>query len=448
MATYAAANLSTPANESGYPTAAEASKKRAMEGGEVSAVKKTMITKNIKAPDPVPQAGIDQAVKLMETGKMYRYSYMQATESPVSVCEVEITQYTGHKYCVALNSCGSALYLMLLAAGCQPGDKVLTNAFTFVAVPSAIHHAHGKPVYVESTPGYVLCTEDLEVKAKESGAKFLMISHMRGKIADMDEVKRICDKYNVILLEDCAHSIGVRFGDGTKNARHTGHHGVAACISSQSYKMLNSGEGGFYLTDNDVMAAKVAVYAGAYEQLSERHITVPPLEVFGDLPNQIPNYSLRMSCLTAAVIRPQIKTLEERVEKYNKRYYMIAERLNRHPNIQVPPQNEKVRICGDSIQFNLKDVTDEQVTMFLKECKSRNLASELFGHPGNARNFVNWKFSLPDQPLPKTAAMIKRAIDIRLPLTWEDADFVLLCQAVEESMEAAMSGTPDQAIGA
>jgi dTDP-4-amino-4,6-dideoxygalactose transaminase len=379
---------------------------------------------------------------------MYRYSYTEASESPVSLCELEVTEYTGHKYCVALNSCGSALYLMLLAAGVQPGDKVMTNAFTFVAVPSAIHHAHAKPVYVESTSSYVLDIEDLALKAKTSGAKYLMISHMRGKIADMDEVKRICDENGVVLLEDCAHSIGVRFGDGSEDCAHTGHHGVAACISSQSYKMLNSGEGGFYLTDDDVMAAKVAVYAGAYEALSERHITVPPKEVFGDLPNQIPNYSLRMSCLTAAVIRPQIKTLEERVEKYNKRYYMIADRLNRHPNIDVPKQHEKVRICGDSIQFNLKNVTDDQVTSFLKECKSRNLASELFGHPGNARNFVNWKFSLPDQPLPKTAAMIKRAIDIRLPLTWEDADFVLLCQAVEESMEAAMSGTPDQAIGA
>jgi dTDP-4-amino-4,6-dideoxygalactose transaminase len=204
--------------------------------------------------------------------------------------------------------------------------------------------------------------------------------------------------------------------------------------------MLNSGEGGFYLTDDGPMAAKVAVYAGAYEELSERHIAVPPKEVFGDLPAQIPNYSLRMSCLTAAVIRPQVQTLEERVEKYNRRYYMIEERLSRHPNIQVPMQHPKVRICGDSVQFNLVGgVTDEQVTTFLRECKSRNLAAELFGHPGNARNFVNWKFSLPDEPLPQTAAMIRRAIDVRLPLTWDDEDFVFLCQAVEESIQAAMA---------
>jgi len=405
---------------------------------EPTEVQKTMIVKNIKATDAVPAAGIQQAVKLMESGKLYRYNVPTAQESEVSICEVEIAKYTGHKYCVALNSCGSALFLCMLAAGVKPGDKVLTNAFTFIAVPSSIHHAGARPVYVESTEGYTMDVEDLKLKIKSSGAKFCMISHMRGKIADMDAVKQACDEGGVVLLEDCAHSTGVRYGDGTKHSTHTGHHGVACCISSQSYKMLNSGEGGFYLTDDGPMAAAVAVYAGAYEQLSVKHITVPPVEVFGDLPNQLPNYSLRMSCLTAAVIRPQIATLEERVEKYNKRYYMVAERLNRHPNIKVPDQHPKVRICGDSIQFNLSGVTDEQVTAFLAECKSRQLPAELFGHPTNARNFVNWKFSPADQPLPKTAAMIKRAVDIRMPLTWEDADFMLVCQAVEESMDAVL----------
>ena len=84
----------------------------------------------------------------------------------VSLCEKAIAEYTGHKYCVALNSCGSALALMLKAAGVQQGDKVLSNAFTFGAVPSAIEHAGGVAVYVESTEGYVMDVEDLEKKLK------------------------------------------------------------------------------------------------------------------------------------------------------------------------------------------------------------------------------------------------------------------------------------------
>ena len=105
---------------------------------------RTVINRDIKTPDPVPQAGIDEAVSLMSTGRMYRYNVPDAESSVVSQCEVEIAKYTGHKYCVALNSCGSAIMLMMKCAGLEAGDEVLSNAFTFGAVPSAIEHAGGK----------------------------------------------------------------------------------------------------------------------------------------------------------------------------------------------------------------------------------------------------------------------------------------------------------------
>jgi dTDP-4-amino-4,6-dideoxygalactose transaminase len=398
---------------------------------------RTILTKDIKTADPISQEGIDAAVAVMASGKLYRYNVKEAAESPVSLVEVELAKYTGHKYCVALNSCGSALYLMLLAAGVKPGDIVLTNAFTFVAVPSAVHHAGAKCVYVETAPNYTMDLEDLKLKIAESGAKHLMISHMRGKVADMDEMKRICDERGVMLLEDCAHSLGVRFGDGTAASPHSGKHGVACCISSQSYKMLNSGEGGFFLTDDGQMAAKVAVYAGAYEGLSAKHLSVPSKEEFGDLPYELPNYSQRMNSVSAAMLRPQIRTLEERVLKYNERYHKVEKSLSAHPKVFVPKQHEKVRICGDSIQFTLVgDVSDSQVKQLLKECIDHGLIVELFGAAANARNFVNWKFSPAGQPLPKTAAIISRTIDIRLPLTWADEDFDTLCKVMEESLDA------------
>ena len=80
----------------------------------------------------------------MKTGRMYRYNVPNAESSIVSQCEKDVADYTGHKYCVALNSCGSALMLMLKCTGLEHGDKVISNAFTFGAVPSAIEHAGGK----------------------------------------------------------------------------------------------------------------------------------------------------------------------------------------------------------------------------------------------------------------------------------------------------------------
>ena len=110
---------------------------------EAPTAKKTIITKNIKQADPIPVEGQEGALDVMKKGTLYRYNVPTAEESVVSLCEKELCDYTGHKYCVALNSCGSALFLALKCAGVKQGDKVLTNAFTFTAVPSAIEHAGG-----------------------------------------------------------------------------------------------------------------------------------------------------------------------------------------------------------------------------------------------------------------------------------------------------------------
>jgi dTDP-4-amino-4,6-dideoxygalactose transaminase len=91
--------------------------------------------------------------------------------------------------------------------------------------------------------------------------------------------------------------------------------------------MINSGEGGFLLTNDPEIAAKTAVIAGAYESLNAKHVTVPGPEYFKGLSVALPNYSIRMSNLAAAVIRPQIKTLEPRIATYNQRYIELAARL-------------------------------------------------------------------------------------------------------------------------
>jgi len=397
------------------------------------------VTRDIKTPDPIPEAGQLAALELMKSGRLYRYNVQKAEESVVSQCEMEICDYTGHKYCVALNSCGSALMLLLKTTGLQHGGKVISNAFTFGAVPSAIEHAGGKAVYVESTMDMVIDTDDLEEKLKANpDCKHVMISHMRGKVADMARIKELCDEHDAILLEDCAHSLGVRYKD-----QHSGHVGIACAISSQSYKMINSGEGGFLLTDDPDIAAQTAVYAGAYEALSGKHVTVPPKEAFKDYPVTLPNYSLRMSQLAASVIRPQIATLEERIEKYNRRYIKLEkdlqERVGEHMSIpQLIP--EVSRMVHDSFQFNLDEkFTPELIQQFLDECGEHGLLVELFGHKTNARNFVNWGFAPADEPLPKTAAMLSRACDVRMPLMWDDEDFEDMANVMVESIEKVLA---------
>lgn len=396
------------------------------------------VTRDIKMPDPIPVEGQEAALALMQSGRLYRYTLGKGEESVVSLCEKDVCDYTGFKYCVGLNSCGSALMLLLKTTGLKPGDKVLSNAFTFGAVPSAIEHAGGKAVYVESNRDHVINVVDLEKKLQDHpDCNHVLISHMRGKLADMDAIANLCEKYSATLLEDCAHSLGVMW-----QGEHSGHKGIACAISSQSYKMINSGEGGFLLTDDPEIAAQTAVYAGAYEGLASKHLTVPGPEHFVGKPEMIPNYSIRMSNLAAAVIRPQIKTLDARIEKYNKRYNDLVSKLEESvgEHMYIPKITFGVtRMVHDSIQFNLDNkFTPEMLRQFLDECSDHGLHVEQFGHKSNARNFVNWGFAPAEDPLPETVEMLSRACDCRMPLMWDDEDFDDMANVLIESLETVL----------
>lgn len=133
--------------------------------------------------------------------------------------------------------------MLLKTNGLKAGDKVLSNAFTFGAVPSAIKHAGGKAVYVESNKDHVINVEDLEKKLKENpDCRHILISHMRGKVAAMDAIKNtyVTNTMMTFFSRTVLTHSGVQW-----QGQHTGHKGVACAMSSQRYKMIHSGEGGF-----------------------------------------------------------------------------------------------------------------------------------------------------------------------------------------------------------
>jgi len=149
-----------------------------------------------------------------------------------------------------------------------------------------------------------------------------------------------------------------------------------------------------------------------------------------------------MGGLAAAVVRPQIKTLDARIEKYNRRYWKLAETLEKRcgEHMSIPQDCPGVSTpVHDSFQFNLdKKFTPEMIQDFLVECTTHGLPVELFGNKSNARNFVNWGFAPADDPLPLTAEMLSRACDVRMPLMWDDEDFDDLANVIIESIETVL----------
>ena len=275
------------------------SRKLIVEGG------KKVVDFNTKAFKPAPESGITEAVESIRTGMMFRYQHKDKANSHVSMFEKEFAEHLGCKYALGVNSCGSAMFIALKIAGVKPGGKVLSNAFTFTAVPSAIHHAGAIPIFVESNDEWGLDVVDLERKVVESGTKILLMSYMRGHVPDIDAVMAVVKKHDLFFIEDCAHAYMTSW-DGTL----LGRFGEIACFSTQSSKALSSGEGGILCTDDREIAAKAILYSGSYEERWNRHHGMDA-DMMKELQNQIPGYSMRMSEITGALLRPQITRLGE-----------------------------------------------------------------------------------------------------------------------------------------
>ena len=311
---------------------------------------------------------------------------------------------------------------------------MLTNGFTFTALPSTIMRLGAKPVLVEATPQWTMDLDDLERKAAESDAKVLLLSHMRGKVTDMDRVGEICEKYGIRLVEDCAHSCGVKW-----RGRQLGYQAEVTAYSTQSDKVINSGEGGFVTSDDDEMMAKAIYLSGCYERRYGKHIVHPPDELCEAAMMEMPNLSIRMNELTAACARPLIRSLPERVIQYNKRYDSVVDVLRTESeHIVVPEQLPQVSPVGDHLNFYLRDVTAEQNSKFREVCTTMGVPVNWFCSPINARWHVNWrKYGSPTFELPKTDALLATAYDLKLPPYFDDPDFVHLARVIAYSANIA-----------
>lgn len=372
---------------------------------------------NVHDAEPIPEAARAEIDRLLMSGDLFRYTAPEG--APVALLEAEFAELMGVRYALAVASCSAALFLSLKALDLPKGAKVLIPAFTFAAVPSSIVHAECVPVLVEVGDNYRVDMADFA--AKLPGADAVMISHMRGHTSDMDAIMALCDAAGVPVIEDAAHSLGTLW-----HGKKIGTLGRVGCFSFQSYKLVNAGEGGMLITDDPEIAARAVIMSGAYEQNWKKH---PGLQnSFGHWQNKLPLYNQRLQNLSAAVIRPQLPLVAERVEKGRANHDRVAARLNESPWLTVPAPLAPEERAPDSIQFNLAgDWTDAQALGFQAAAKARGVSVQVFGlSDGNARAYWNWQF-LGDLPeLPKTRAMLMRACDVRLPvrLTRDELDFI------------------------
>ena len=360
--------------------------------------------------EPIPASATQRVQELLRSGNLFRYGETGTGEDDAAALEAEFAAIVGRKYCVAFNSCGAAMAASLIAVGVQRDEPVLMNAFTLAPVPGAITHAGARPALVGITADYRIDVGDLRRAADETGARWLLLSYMRGHIPNLDELVVTCGELGINLIEDCAHTMGARW-DG----RSTGTFGVAGCFSSQSFKHVNSGEGGLLVTDDDDVAAKAVLLSGSY-MLYEQHGARPPAEVFDRHRVETPNLSMRMSALSAALLRPQLELLPGRIRTWNERYSQLAGLLADVPGVRLPVRPSKEGFVGSSIQF---DLSHDDRAGVVHAAADRGVPLKWFGAEeplGFTSRFDHWGY-VDDGALDATRSVLDGLFDMRIPLS-------------------------------
>ena len=392
---------------------------------------RTKFTKPFTQQEPIPAAAIERAVEVMQSGRLHRYNLAEGDANEASQLEREYAEWQGVDYCVACTSGGYAIQLALRACGVAPGDRVLANAYTLAPVPGAIHNVGAVPVLVDIDSNYHIDMKDLEAKATQTGARFLLLSHMRGHIADMDRLMAICERLDICLIEDCAHTMGASWRN-----RKSGNFGKAAAFSTQTYKHMNSGEGGFLTTNDPVVAARAVVSSGSY-MLYGRHGAIPAEEVFQDVRLHAPNYSGRMDHLRAVLLRAQLPALEDSVARWNVLYDRLAARLAAMEGVVIPARRQEEFYVGSSIQFRAEALTREQVPQLMAACAARGVELKWFGDDepkAFTSRYDSWKY-IDDMPhLPGTLAVLEKTLDMRVPLTFTVEDCDLIADIIAEEV--------------
>lgn len=242
--------------------------------------------------------------------------------------EKELSNYVGVKSAAATSAGTAAIHMALKAAGVGEGDIVFCSSLTFSASCNPIIYQNATPVFIDSEPD----TWNMDPRALEKAfekypnPKAVVLVHLYGNPAKLDEIVRICKEHNTTLIEDAAESLG-----STYNGKHTGTFGKYGIYSFNGNKIITTSGGGMLVSDDEERIQKVRFWITQAREKA-RHYQHEEI-----------GYNYRMSNIVAGIGRGQLKVLDKRIEQKTKIYETYKEAFKYIEEIEMQPMRENTR---------------------------------------------------------------------------------------------------------
>jgi len=256
-------------------------------------------------------------------GKVFESNYIAPLGEYVNKFEESIKNYTQTPNALALSSATAGLHLALRVHGIGQDDLVLASSFTFIGSINAILYVGAKPVFIDSDESWNLSPVLLKkaIGSLDIKPKALILTHLYGALAKIDEIVAICKENDIILIEDAAESLGATF-----NNKHSGTFGDMGVYSFNGNKILTTSGGGMLVSENKELIEKA------------KFLSTQAKEPFLHYEHKEFGYNYRMSNVLASIGVAQMEVIEDRVNRKREVFDFYKEQLSSISEISFMPQ--------------------------------------------------------------------------------------------------------------
>ena len=303
----------------------------------------------------IGQEEIDAAARAIRSKDFFK---INGSGREVYHFEEEWKAVTGSKYALLMTSGFAALTAALTALGVGPGDEVIVPAYTFIATALAVTATGAVPVIVETDETLTISVSDAE-KHISPHTKAILPVHIQGFPCDMDGLRALADTYKIAIIEDACQADG-----GSYKGRYLGTLGSAGTFSFNYYKVLTSGEGGLFVTDDRTLYERALIYHDASaiaffgDQLE--NVTQP---VFGGT-------EFRVSDITGAILREQLKKMPALLRDLRRNLDALRAMLD--SRLTVMPSHDPQGGCPTTLALRFD--TADACRAFTARCADRGLS--------------------------------------------------------------------------
>ncbi|TAF66628.1 MAG: DegT/DnrJ/EryC1/StrS family aminotransferase [Cytophagales bacterium] len=372
---------------------------------------------------------------VLESGILFRYNHedLRNNHWKAREFEEELKKFTKAPYALMCSSGTTAVAICMAACGVGLDDEVIVPPFTYIATIEGVFLGGAKPVFADIDETLCLSPTAIE-KAITPKTKAVMLVHMCGAMAKLDEIIAICQKHNLILIEDTAQALGASY-----KGKMLGTFGKMGSYSLDFFKIITAGEGGAVVTNDEQMYLN----ADMFHDHGHDHIG----NNRGAEKHPVLGTNYRASELHAAIAVAQIRKIDHILQQQRKHKKKIKERLAKFSQITFRHLPDPEGDSATFLSFFLPDeATARKTTKALAEAKIGGIQ---YWYDNNFHYIRNWEhlrgmkslFKIPAMEqapqdyatiqFPASDAIMQRLISMVIRITWTDEEVEALCQKLE-----------------